>query len=456
MNDYIKLPNRKKRRLRINNFFGGMNYAKDEGVLQQSVASENYNFDFYSGALTDGYGVVHAQNSIAGVKNIWCFRKNDEEILMAQETSGQIRYFRDGDWNILQGIKLIGNVRGINYRLLDEDVILICSDNENMVVWNGINSAYIVPSSPKIASLALHFERLFAADTDGETVRFSQDLDPTNWTSSLNEGGYIKLTDDRGRIGKLVSFLNHIYIFRERGISRLTAFSDQRDFSVSNLFVSTGKIYADTVALIGDRVIFLASDGLYSFDGFSARRILTNLDGLIAADENAAAFGAGGRYYLSCRLNGNRGIGCENGAFINNGLLVLEHRQNSYCLTRGIDIQRFSAYQNNLMAVSNGIIGQIERTNQNFGIVLERLWLSPQTDLGVDSEKVLEEILFDTNADLDLTIESEKDKKVFKVKADKGINRVRVHLRGRLIRFRISTDAEKVRISRPVLVITEL
>jgi len=457
MDNYIRLPNRKKRRIRINNFFSGMDYSSDEGVLPKHVASENYNFDFLSGALTDGYGVVDSALGLGDkIKNAWCFRKGGDEILMVQTSDGTIKFLQNGDWNVLEGIRLLGNIRGINYRLLDEDVILICSDSENMVVWNGVHSAYSVPSSPKIASLSLHFERLFVADTDGETIRFSQDLDPTNWTSSLNEGGYIKLVDDRGRIGKLVSFLNHIYIFREFGISRLTAFGDQREFSVSNLFVSSGRIFHDTVALIGDRIIFLASDGLYSFDGLSARKILTNLEGLILPDQNAWAHGAAGRYYLSCRLNGSKRIGCENGEFLNNGLIVIEHWQGRYSLTRGVDINRFCLWQDNLMVVSNGNLGKIENANKNFGQILEKMWLSPKTDLGVDSEKVLEEILLESNVDADLVVESESDKKAFRIKGGEGINRIRVHLRGRKIRFCIRTDKENARINRPVLVVSEL
>ncbi|MCL2555673.1 MAG: hypothetical protein FWE03_01460 [Firmicutes bacterium] len=457
IDDYIKVPIRKKRRIRINNFFSGMDYSADEGVLSKHIASENYNFDFSSGALTDGYGIVDASiNSDDQIKNIFRFKKGDEDILLMQTSVGCIKYLKDGMINKLEGINLKGNIKGINYRLLDEDVILLCSDSENMVVWNGINSAYSVPSSPKIGSLALHFERLFVADTDGETVRFSSDLDPTNWTSSLNEGGYIKLVDDRGRIGKLISFLNHIYIFREYGISRLTAFGDQRDFSVTNLFVSSGRIYADTVALIGDRVIFLASDGLYSFDGLSARRILRNLDGLIVPDKNAKAHGALGSYYLSCCLNGNKGIGCENGKHINNGLLSIKHGKNKYLVTRGVDIKEFSTYKGDLLAVSNGIIGKIEKVNRNFDQIIEKLWLSPKTDLGTDSEKVLEEIHIESNVNADMSIESETDKKSFKIKAKNGINRIRVHLRGRLIGFKISVKCENARINRPVLVVSEL
>ena len=109
-----------------------------------------------------------------------------------------------------------------------------------MVVWDGVSDPYEVLDAPKISSMALHYERLFAT-VDGEknSVWFSDDLDPTNWSMSLDEAGFIELIDERGALLKVVSFLDYIYIFREYGISRLTAYGDQTSFSVSNLFVSS-------------------------------------------------------------------------------------------------------------------------------------------------------------------------------------------------------------------------
>ena len=48
------------------------------------------------------------------------------------------------------------------------------------------------------------------------------------------------------------------------------------DVNGSN-YSSSGKIYADSVVLCGNEVVFLATDGLYKFDGISCVKILDNL-----------------------------------------------------------------------------------------------------------------------------------------------------------------------------------
>ena len=103
-------------------------------------------------------------------------------------------------------------------------------------------------------------------------VRFSANFDLTEWDESPEEGGFIELVDERGECNKVLSFNDYVYIIREHGISRLSAYGEQEEFSVTHLFLSTDKIYHNTAVLCGDRILMLCSDGVYSFNGYSASK----------------------------------------------------------------------------------------------------------------------------------------------------------------------------------------
>ena len=221
------------------------------------------------------------------------------------DRSGAVFYRRDGDaaFAQLSGVRFTATPFAVNYRLYGEDVVILCSPRDGMAVWNGKEDAVIVGESPLITSLTLHYERMFVTIAGQKNaVWFSDDLDPTNWNPSLDEGGFIELTDERGRSNRVLSFLNYVYVLRDYGITRLTAQGKQTDFAAANLFVSGGRIYPETAAVCGDAVLFLCSDGFYSFDGVSTRRILKHLDGVLTAKGSPSAAYVGGKYFVSLRL----------------------------------------------------------------------------------------------------------------------------------------------------------
>ncbi|MCL2821647.1 MAG: hypothetical protein FWD86_00395 [Firmicutes bacterium] len=480
MKNYINQPKKSTKKIRIDNFFKGVESAFDQSVLPQDIAVQNYNFDFFSGALTDGYGVEqYAPLADFLADRLFVFKQNctktnqtNQTLLLSQ--NGQIyTHFRQQIGAKKQPLKINGRLKGINYRLLGEDVLLINSSSDNMAVFNGTDTPYFVDNSPQINALSVHLDRLFVTDIDGENLRFSTDLDPTNWTKSLSEGGYIKMVDDRGRIGNLVSFLNHLYIFRENGISRLSNFADQSTFSLTNLFVSSGKIFFDSVALIGDRIVFLASDGLYLFDGFSTKRVLTNLTNVLNPTTNAKGFGVGGKYFLACNLkmddksdgnddkdgdknddnlDKNDSVG---GGLANNGLVVFEPSLDKYALSLGFCISDFAFFEDQILVLSGKKVGVLKQNGKNFDKDLTKKWVSPMTDLGTENSKVLTEFSIDTNVDMTFFVKSEERGEQFDIKKSNSAQKIKVNLKGNKLSFGIFTTKSGCLITRPVLTIVD-
>ena len=308
-------------------FRGGASSKLDENILGFSKAKKVTNFEFFKGGLKSGCpfspqnlpflggeGVVDnftTPNFDVCNGAVFHFKKFDFE---AKKPVDKLVVF-DCDFNMYYlnlydeekvfrplNVKFNSKPMLVNYRLNSEDVLVMCSASDNMVVWDGIKNPEVVLDAPLVSSMCVHNERLFATTFDDNyEVAFSDDLDVANWTISRDGAGFVSMPGDGGKVLKVISYLGYIYIFRERGISRLSASGGQEDFYLSHLFVSGGKIFENTISVCGDRIVFVASDGIYSFDGASTYKILEDIGDTFKIDEESSVCFFDGKYFLSAK-----------------------------------------------------------------------------------------------------------------------------------------------------------
>ena len=122
-------------------------------------------------------------------------------------------------------------------------------------------------------------DRLFCA-VDPYTVAYSAALDYTNFADSIDDGGKIKFTSDKGEIVALLRFCDAVYIFYERGIRRLEVAGKARDLKIEQVEYDGGRIFGESVAVCSgskDKAFFLAESGLYAFDGKHAKPVCESL-----------------------------------------------------------------------------------------------------------------------------------------------------------------------------------
>lgn len=459
----LKIPSVPKYRKRLGGF-GATDVKRNESVLDFNTAAECYNFDCTSGALRPACGIKTHPAVPSDAARYWVYRYYSEEEggyvdqLVYQNDRGFLRYYDAELGKILyiSGIAF-APVNALNYRLDSKDVLLISAEGKKLIVWNGVTFKEYA-DSPVISSMAIHYERLFVTSKEQPTkVFFSDDLDPTNWNISADGGGFIELLDERGELNKVVSFGSYLYIFRDHGISRVTAFGDQSEFSVLNLFVTTGRIYPSSIATCGACIMFLASDGLYAFDGYDCRRVLSNLDGLITPNDDCASAYADGRYYLACRMNFRDGntVGCESGEYKTNGLLAFDPVNGEYSVTRGLDIRFMNKCTHTgedfLMCRDGTTSGVICRDGCRFGEPLPKRWQSPATDFSApDKTKVLRELYIKSDCDVTVTLAAGQKKKTVAVKA--GDRRARLNFNGKRVSLEISCAADACEIQAPTVV----
>ena len=348
----------------------------------------------------------------------------------------------------------------VNYNLNGEDVIIFCGEDCPMLIWNGGDEVREIEDAPKISSMVVHYERLFAtsAGTTKNIVYFSDDLDPTNWNVGLYEGGFIKFDDEFGRPLKVLSFLDYVYVFREFGISKISGYGDQTEFSVSHVATVTGRIYKDTVTLCGDVVFFMAEDGVYSFNGISINKILPELKNYISGVDNASATAgsANGCWYLSAKLLLENDLGV-----IEETPTLIEYNVDTHkmCVSKKLNILQLFEVRTEVGArvfaicqhdFNLGRVVEVTKDGKFCSISgLDGIWRSGWTTLGRPGElKTIKRIsVRSANSESSIIIETESQKQTILVPASKTPTTRSVSVRGNLFRFSIITSATQANFS---------
>ncbi|MBO5884670.1 MAG: hypothetical protein J6Q51_02635, partial [Clostridia bacterium] len=255
----------------------------------------------------------------------------------------------------------------------------------------------------------------------------------------------------------VVSFNDYIYVFRDFGVSKVSAYGDQTSFSVSHLFISSAKIYGNSVCVCGDRIMFLNRDSIVSFDGYNTTKLKLGIDSLFdgVSNDNCSALYYDGKYYLACRLNFNddQKIGCENysGGYINNALIELDLKTGDVSITRGVDICSMLLVDNGefckVIACFNGEykgkIGQMTKDGKMFGVPLQKCWVSPKSNLGFPTKlKRVKEVLIKTKSNCKVKIETETKSKVFFVKGNARTQRLKTNIYGEQVEISFMTDED--------------
>lgn len=461
----------KKAKIDFTNFENSMNVEIDEALMPYKTAKMSYNFNVKNGALTNGYGasaltlpkvdgleerVVRPPDNTSILK-LWHFRcydqtqnKPNNELVMFCD-DGYIystRIFQNAPFcsSILQEQINSGIDNAVNYRLNSNDVMLFSSQTDGL--WKYQQNYYLskVEEAPVVKSMCLHYERLFAI-VAGERNRlaFSANLDITDWSQDLSSGGFIEMQDERGALNQVVSFNDYVYVFRDFGVSRVSAYGDQSDFSVSHLFKSSVKLYGNTVTVCGNKILLLAKDGIHVFDGYSTKKLNLGIDKLFenVDNDNACGIYYNNKFLLACRLNFNddRQIGCESFAqgYTNNALIELDLSTNEISISRGMDIacmcvideESFTKVALCFNGEHKSKLGMLSKDGQVFGVPLTKSWVSPKSNMGYPTKiKHITECLINTKNDCCIHVKTEKESKQFEVPGNNVSQRVKINMQG--------------------------
>ncbi len=186
----------------------------------------------------------------------------------------------------------------INY-LGEDGYIVLLSGGGNGILIESFTGETYVADALEITDMCVHNDRVFGVVADRySSVWFSDAFDPYNWNVSLDEGGYVTLDGSQGKVLKLVSFNDYLYIFCEYGIYRMTAYADQLDFSIKRVARDCGHVFKDSICVFGSVVCFATTDGVYVFDGYDVGRLTDKLDRFLSNAEKVSGVCYSQKYRL--------------------------------------------------------------------------------------------------------------------------------------------------------------
>ena len=461
-NKKLKLPSVAKKKVYLNSFLTKGNLASDESISDFGDVSLSYNFDVSDGTLKPGIGVgeykpfsqtLKFDGDVFPVKIYYYNRyenslKESQDRLIVYASDKKLYYiilnvsdsFVPVSEEVFESAPIC-----INYNFSGDDVLILSFEQEGLYILNG-TTLTSVESAPKITSMCIHSERLFATTNEDSSLWFSDDFNPTNWSVSLDEAGYIELPDERGKLLKVISFLDYVYVFRSYGISRVYAFGDQSDFSVDNLYNNLGKVYANTVTECGGYIIFLTSSGLYRFNGIDAVKILPFYDKFLNGVDNEDAKGVffNGKLYLNLNMRFTKNK-------VERVVLVYDIELKVPYIAKDLkidDLELVLGEDYKIYAISSGLISTVNNSGKRFSRSLKKTWESGKTNFNIDTEnKYLDKIKLSTNCDLILYVIC--DDKVYIYNVDSGENEVKLKLKGSEFKFKIITYNKEPKIFKP-------
>jgi len=486
----LNLKNIKYKRQKYASFANGINTNYDSNLLPVKYSINTYNFDYTDGALKDGIGInipkfrYNKTNpdmikelifpNMYQIYGCWYFNRwNDKSnsydpfvVIYTGDRKLYYNYLYDhyGQMYEVKEMTFEEKPNVISYNLNGEDVLLIVGKDEGMYVSKLETFPTHHDNIPKISSMCIHYERLFIT-TEGEkkSIWFSDDLNPTNFNASLSEGGFIEMHDEFGRLNKVVSFEGYLYVFRDYNIARVSAYADQESFFVTQLYVSNGKIIDGTVCTCGNKIMFLASDGLYSFNGSSCVKLDLGIDNMFAGIDNADAVAgySNGYYYLSCKLNflDNEKLGCENDEYYaNNALLKINVMTGQMSILRGYDIKEITVINDFLESYVMVIVrknhsytlGMLDNSGTFFGEPTHKVWISPQTDFGYpERDKLINEVYLESLNDCVVSINCDGKITNYEVKGREGYQTIKPYVKGNKVSINFVSDKNNTKISNP-------
>lgn len=478
----------------LSDFSKGIQSNKTDSILPLNYAVCAYNFCAKTGALTKGLGLSPLKTpytlfgqeyiktytlpvDVTKVKNAWHYRRYDnngqivQPLLVVYGDDNKfycINMSTSTGFLAVQQLQLAGQPLGVNYRLDNKDCMIFCSTNaeDGLYAWDGVNYFQHFANSPSVSSMALHAGRLFATSIgDKKKLYFSDDLDPRNWEISQDGAGYIEISDERGALNNLIEWNNYLYVIRDYGITRVSAWGEQEDFVIKHLYLSTGKIYSKSAVLCGNCILMLCKDGIYMFDGRNTYKIDMGLDGFFEGVNNDNAIGAylDGKYYLACKMNfnDNATVGCESASYTNNVLLEYDINTGQINLLRGVDISLLLNLQtetfSRLMCCVNtankaNLLLEVDKSGQAFGSPTHKFWKSPKTDLGYPNKhKVLNELYVQVSNDAQLIVKTENQTYTIALKASNTPQKYKLNIRCKVFDITFASDCADIEICPPTL-----
>lgn len=372
---------------KIKNFAGGLNQALDDSALAVNQSRNAQNVDVSSGTLKviGGYSKYVSNPLPAAVTRLMKFYKNNTTTgavtsYLLAATATAIYYWTGSAWTALATGLTSGDWDYLNYQISSTDVIIMGNGADVMKKWDGTTFSNLGGTPPVAKSISLHAERLWATGVKAypNTVYYSDDLNPENWTGGEDAAGEVYLpTWDGGVCIGVSNIFSDLVIFKTNNIFRVVG-TYPSVYEVKQVYSSVGAIAEKTIVSGNDRAFFLSKDGLYYYNGVSAYPLLGDMakDVVINPAYAKNAVSIIHKNVLYCAFpDGN--------STVNNAVFVYDLLNKNLMIWRGIAVTDFMEYEDKLLFTdSTGYVYTMDGNAVTFdGTNINAHWETPWQDL---------------------------------------------------------------------------
>lgn len=204
------------------------------------------------------------------------------------------------------------------------------------------STLYNYGKKPSGRSIAVHKDRLFYAASDEKVYwTYLFPLKGFKTTGTQESGSFDVVDNDLGKVMRLISFREKLFLFHERGITRMEVGADTLAFRARKMGVSFLKLHERSVCVCADSVYFFADGKLFALDGDSVEEIRDAAVAKIDFTQKISGTQAGGEYFASvalqdgvrCVYGYDKAAGC--GRFLGISNLAVTGFHGLYRLVRG-------------------------------------------------------------------------------------------------------------------------
>ena len=228
--------------------------------------------------------------------------------------------------------------------------------------------------------------------------------------------------------------------------------------------MGNGKIHPKSITICGDKIMFLATDGVYEFDGNNAKKIKIDFDNRFFSIDNNFAVGQffDGVYYLACNFDFGDGekYGCEKHNYLYNNALIKINTSTFDCeIVRGLDITAMllikDGVNNCLIATyafnqTQTYIGILNSSGNIRGENIRKFWKSEFYDFDLPNKfKFVKEITLTTKTDITINVCLDNKVKKINVKGKDYPQKIKINAKAKKVSFEFIAETCGVYISMP-------
>ncbi len=399
-------------------------------------AFESENCDCYNGVLTSGVGIktlkdIHNNTIVlpddgSDMKRLEYVRKNNgnsytKSYFLQQTNNSFYRYDEDkGDFVFVRSLNADKNVMMM-------DALDVASNAEKMIFGEdglykysyNANRVDQMSGAKAVAGCFCKYRAFYG--TSFYKIVASKIANAAEVPEALNESGSFFYFTDKGNIIDMLTYKEDVYVFLERGISKVKTAGRTQDFAVEEIPYAGENILPHSQVEIDGKFYFLTTGGVYIVDGEKSIKAYEALCIQPKEDEAVGAVVWEDRYLIRY-TDKVRGL----------QTLVLE-KNGKYGYV-AFDMPRLCHYEGNAYCQQGRIVQFLAREGRLPAGKAHR-FLSERLRFGSDSEKTLRSLCFEGSGIFRVIVRSERRRREIAVDLTDGWARTKSFVKGKEFSF---------------------